>query len=383
MPKRFVPALHESRRVLNDLHHHLKHSVDNADKLWTEALSAVFGSDLRSLSASDLRSLSASDVQSILLGVVTSSQDIPWKFYNTVSALIRQAPPFIGETLIKDISIKTGYECEQLRLSAEGHWQIAWIIHPDAIDPEYREIVLDWYIPPENNNAPLVPPAIMDHIASCSLLLRNKLVLPAASTLSVVLEAALWHELATNNLLQNRQEITYTSVEWHFEKWHNQLRVTIEGSDKSIKDIPQTLLTGTSLREITFPLRRTHIKNADKTVDLQLRVDENFISFLASNQVAEIKDLEPGRGLSTAIERARKEKLGCLNTIAPMYDRTLISLRNSLIHLPANGILKDPIPIPGDGEIRTTDELNEREEFVHHLLYLVSQVIRHIYKNRQ
>ncbi|MBA2680608.1 MAG: hypothetical protein H0U76_19705 [Ktedonobacteraceae bacterium] len=57
MPKRFVPALHESRRVLDNLHDRLKQSVENADGFWIEALSAVFGPDLRALSASDVHSI--------------------------------------------------------------------------------------------------------------------------------------------------------------------------------------------------------------------------------------------------------------------------------------------------------------------------------------
>ncbi len=197
----------------------------------------------------------------------------------------------------------------------------------------------------------------------------------------MVLEAALWHELSTKNLLQSRQEITYASVEWHFERWHNQLHlIKIEGSDKNVKDIPQEFLKGASLREMTFSLRRTHVENADKTINLQLSVDKSLVSFLATDKVEETKNLGPGRGLSTAIDRARKAELECLRIVNPMYDQTLINLRNSLIHLPASGILKDPIPIPGDGEIRTADELGTMEEFVRHLLYLVSQVIRHIYK---
>ena len=190
----------------------------------------------------------------------------------------------------------------------------------------------------------------------------------------------LWHELESQNLLQNRQEITYAPVEWHFEKWHDQFRLRIEGSDKNVKDIPQDLLTGASLREMTLSLRRTHVENADKTINLQLSVDKSFISFLATDKIAEAKYLGPSRGLSIAIDRARKAKLECLQIVNPMYDQTLITLRNSLTHLPASGILRDPIPIPGGGEIRTIDELRAMEDFVRHLLYLVSQVISHIYK---
>lgn len=372
MSSRFAPELWELRKVLDRLQISLTGAVDNADRLWIEALSAVNGSDLKSLTATD--------VHNILFTIRTGSGGIPWQFYDILSELIKHVPTFIKDIIINDIKIQTGYQYEFLQIGSDGNWQVVWLVNPDESVADYREVALDWYIPPNRKKAPMVPLAILDHIASCVLLLQSNLVLPAASVLSVVLEAALWDALEAKNMLQKREEITYSSVKWHFKQKYDRFLVGIEGADKNVKDLTiPTELAGNSPNEMTLRLRRTHIENSDKTVDLLLSVDKDIVNYLASEQVADRKELKTRRGLSAAIQRARNADLECIRFILPIYDQTFIALRNSLIHLPSRGDLDEPIPIPGNGELKTTDDLRDKKLFINQLLYHVCNIIRSVY----
>jgi hypothetical protein len=340
--------------------------VASSDQLWIEAFSTVIGSDSKSISVDEVRTT--------LLMIITTGEEVPWEFYDIVSELIKHIPLATKENITKHIKIETGYEYEFLQVTTDGHWQIVWEVDP-ADDAEYSEVALDWYVPPDQGKAPVVPLTIIDCIASCVLLLRKNLVLPAISVLSIAFEATLWDALVAKGIPRASERIKFAAVRWHLTIEKDKLLVKVEGADRNVKEL-DTLVE--SLTEFSFDLRRTQMKNSENKVKLLLEVDKDLVGFLASDQV-ESSEPKTDRGLSAAIQKARNPSLDCLHTVPRAYDATLIPLRNNLIHLPARGTLDQPIPLPGRGQLLTVDDLRTRKPFANQLLYLVVGVIRNVY----
>lgn len=366
MHNRFAPELPKLRKALNDLKIALAHTVTNADQLWVEAFSTVIGSSLDRETVDEVRNT--------LLTILTTGEEVPWEFYDIVSELIKHLPEATRENITKQIKIETGIEDEYLRITSDGHWQIGWVVDPDD-DAEFREVAMDWYIPPDQSKAPIVPLTIIDCIASCIFLLRKDLVLPAASVLSIAFEATLWDALVAQGIVRSSQRNIYASVKWHLRRVNDRLLVTVEGADRSIKELDIFIEPYT---EFTFEIRKTQLENSANKVELRLDIEKDLAGFLASDRI-ERNDPKTDRGLSTAIQRARSADIDCLRTVPKVYDATLISLRNNLIHLPSQGTLEQPIPLPGRGQLLTVDDIRTRKSFVSQLLYLVVEVIKMVY----
>ena len=366
MNNRFAPELPKLRKVLYQLKRDLACTITKSDQLWVEAYSTVIGSN------SD--PLSVDEVQNILLTRITTREEEPWEFYYFISELIKHLPPTIGENIAKHIKIKTGNDYEHLQVTTDGHWQIAWEANP-ADDAEFREVSLDWFIPPDQDNAPIVPLTIIDCISSCVLLLRKELVLPAASVLSIALEATLWDALISKGLTRSSERIIYNTVNWHLKKVKDRLLVTVDGADRNINELDTFIDPYTGF---TIELRRTQIENSENKVELRLDMDKDLVGFFASDQIRQ-SELRTDRGLSTAMQRARSAGVDCLRTIPKDYDATLVSLRNNLIHLPSQGSLDQPIPLPGGGQLLTVEDLRTRQLFIYQLLYLVIGIIKIVY----
>jgi hypothetical protein len=367
MHNRFSPEVHELRSVLDRLQQTLISVVPDTDKIWIDTLKEITGSDLKSLTTSDIKN--------ILMGIITGNEGIPWDFYDIVSQLIKYIPSIVRDTVIKDVKIQTGYDYEYLRVTAEGHWQIVWEVDPNDSVADYREVALYWYIPPEQARAPIVPIAIIDHIASCVLLLRNNLVLPAASVLSIALESTLWEALQNKGITRSREHIVYAPVKWYLRRTSDKFLVTIEGADKNLKEMDTMVQYPNG---VTSELRKIQINNAEQTAMLQMTIDKDLVSFFASDQT-ESTELKTDRGPSAAMQRGRSADIECLRTIPRIYDEALVLLRNNLIHLPSQGNLEKPIPIPGKGQIQTIEELRSKGLFIKQLLYLVIEVIKIVY----
>jgi len=238
---------------------------------------------------------------------------------------------------------------------------------------------LNWYIPPNQNNVPTVPLAIIDCIASSVLLLREDLVLPAATTLSVALEAALWDALTYSGFSRYSDQITYTSVKWNIRKISDKLLLSIEGADKSVKELSSA--DGSPLT-VAIELRKMQARDSSDVVGLKVEVDKKLAGFLVSSQ-EESREQIKDKGFSVAMQKARKEQLRCVEeTIPDFLDNTLISLRNNLVHLPSQGRLDQPIPIEGQRGLQSVDELRTNSRFVRFLLYKVVDIINAVYTNQ-
>ena len=274
MNNRFAPDIPKLRRVFEHLKTSLAHYYPNADKLWVEACSAVTGANSKSMSGNDARN--------ILWAIMTSREEveIPWEFYNMVSELIKPLPLAIKDTIIKGIKIgtgdaETGESFEYLQISPDGHWQIMWEVNPDE-EIGYREVGFDWYIPPDQASFPLVPNSIIDCIAGCILLLRKNLVLPAASILSIALEAALWEALEVKGVSRSTEQKIYAAVEWHLKRFHDKLLVSIEGADENVQALGALFEPGQIL---SFELRRSREDSSNGLVQLNMSVDKSLVKF--------------------------------------------------------------------------------------------------------
>src|ERR1700693_4225242 len=217
MLNRFAPEPPKLRRILESLKRSLAQSVPNAEQLWITSYSAVIGDNSTSISGEDARKT--------LLAIITNSEE-PWEFYNIVSEIIKHLPLATKESVIGDIKIATGDAYEYLQVTTDGHWQIMWEVNPDD-DAEYKEVALDWYIPPDQEKAPIVPITIIDCVASCVLLLRKNLVLPAVSVLSIALEAALWDALEAKGISSSREQVKYAATKWNLTRKYDKFLVTI------------------------------------------------------------------------------------------------------------------------------------------------------------
>jgi hypothetical protein len=117
---------------------------------------------------------SAADVKRHLKGIVISP-GIPWVFYDSVSGLSQKLPSPMRKAIVRLDGIQGAYPHERLQVAEDGRWQVRWHIN------ESESAGLDWYIPQERDEAPIVPIPIIDYIAGCVLLFRGGLILPGCS----------------------------------------------------------------------------------------------------------------------------------------------------------------------------------------------------------
>ncbi|EFH88860.1 DUF5655 domain-containing protein [Ktedonobacter racemifer] len=321
---------------------------------------------------------SVSDIERDLLARMDMGPSTPWVLYDLFSELMKSSPLASRQALREKIKIETGYMYERLRITIDGHWQITWEVDPDA-DSEYKEVALNWYIPPNQDSAPIVPLAIIDCIASSVLLLRQNLVLPAATNLSIALEAALWDALTYSGFSRYSEQLTYISVKWNIKKTADKFLLWIEGADKSVKDLSTN--DGSPFTE-TLNLRKLQSRDSSEVVGLRVEVNKKLASFLVSDKVEATEQIKD-RGFSVAIQKARREKLKCIEEIVPDFlDSTLVSLRNNLVHLPSQGKLDQPIPIEGQSSLQNVDDLRTNIRFVRSLLYKVVDIINTVYADQ-
>jgi predicted transport protein len=208
------------------------------------------------------------------------------------------------------------------------------------------------------------------------LLLREGLILPAATTLSIALEAALWDALDYSGFSRYSEQITYSLVKWHLEKkMHDKFLVSIEGADRSIKELNTD---DGSPFSATLELRKLQTRESSEIIGVKVDIDKRLASFLVSDREAG-KNLIKDKGFSVAIQKARKERMKCLEIVPDFLDNTLISLRNNLVHLPSQGKLDEPIPIEGQSGLQSVDDLRTNPRFVRSLLSRVVDIINTVY----
>ena len=366
MSDRFAPSSSRVKPLWDILINTLKGADEHLIKAFSET--APTKSEIKSIS----------DVQRHLIARMDLTSSIPWILYDTIAKLITYLPSAFRETLIEKVKIETGIMYERLRITIDGHWQIAWEIDPQA-DPEDREVALNWYIPPNQINAPMVPLAIIDYIAGSVLLLREGLILPAATTLSIALEAALWDALDYSGFSRSSEQITYSLVKWHLEKkMQDKFLVSIEGADRSVKELNTD---DGSPFSATLELRKLQTRESSEVIGVKVDIDKKLASFLVSDR-ENGKDQIKDKGFSVAIQKARKERMKCLEIVPDFLDKTLISLRNSLVHLPSQGRLDEPIPIEGQSGLQSVDDLRNNPRFVRSLLYRVVDIINTVYADQ-
>lgn len=372
MSDRFAPKGSNVRPALDSL----RRTLSGIEQFLVDAFQSV--------ADPDLNVKSPSDVKRNLLTIVEMGVGIPWVLYDTISELLKISglPQSTKEAIAQTVRIRTGRRCEHLRPTVDGSWQVAWEVDPNE-DIEYREVALDWYVPPDLDKAPIVPEPIIDYIASGVSLLQENLVLPAAAVLLVALESVLWEALASIGIHRYVERIDYVAVKWKLlkrltdkKKNTSMIVMTIEGADRGLDE----LKIGPN-GPIIFEVRRKHAGDAKMKVELKLGVDAPLVEFFATSQVdGEPKKL-PSGGLNTALERvrSREDELEYLAFFPSLVDETIVSLRNNLVHLPTRGDLDKPITIPGGGELKTVDELRSNPRVVRHLLNLIVRLTNAVY----
>jgi hypothetical protein len=366
MSDRFAPDWSKARPALDSL----IETLPGVEHLLVEAFSAV--------SDPSLTVRSVADVKRNLRAVVGMGASTPWVLYDTIAELLKRLPQAITESTVQSIRINTGCSYEYLRITPDGRWQVAWEVDPSA-DTEDREVALDWYMPPNHDEAPVVPIPVIDFVAGCVLLLRENLALPAAGILLITLESVLWDALSIIGISRYSERLTYAAVKWKLKRLGDKLVVAIEGADRDLEDLDAEL--GEYRPIVMFELRKMQAGREQTKVGLRLDVDTPLVGFLASDQV-EKSEKVADKGLTIAIQRARSEGIECLQTFAEPLDATLISLRNNLIHLPSHGRLHQPVPIPGEGELLTVDELRANPRLVRTLLPWVVELINTVYTSQ-
>jgi hypothetical protein len=312
------------------------------------------------------------NLQSALVG-----PGIPWVFYDTISELIGRVPEGSKQMIMDIISIDTKRDFERLRVDTDGRWQIAWEIEPEADDPQDKYVALDWYVPTNQDQAPIVPIAIVDYIAGCVSLIRKKLVLPGAALLTIAMEAALWNGLQKIGIFRSDEKITYAPTNWILRRLRDKFLLSIQGAEQSVNAQIDPIV-GNPEHEFSLIVRRTQFTRDQHTLIIHLEAESNLADFLTSGQVEDRKTVFTG-GLSEAIQRARTQSLPGLKIVPSSIDETIIRLRNNLIHLSSDDNLHEPIPIPYQPPIGTLGELRSNPRLIKMLLYSVVEVINSVY----
>lgn len=321
-----------------------------------------------------------------LLALTEMGVGIPWVLYDTVSALLSAGglSDAIRETVTANFRIRTDRQRECLRPAIDGSWQFAWEVDA-AEDPEYREVALDWYVPPDRNGVPVVPEAIIDCIASGVFLLQDNLILPATAILLVALESVLWEALDSVGVPRQMEQVQYLPARWKFIKRLTKddkgiLLVTVEGGDKDLRDL--RIDPGAP---IVLEATRRYQESIGREVPVEFVVNPDLAGYLASG----IPDGEPKKqsagGLNSALERVRKleDKFEYLDSFFPPYfDRTIVSLRNNLVHLQSRGELAEPVPIPGGVELKTVEELRSNPRLTRGLLSAIIRLANGVYASK-
>jgi hypothetical protein len=299
---------------------------------------------------------------------------IPWILFDTITYLVTHLPEPSRAPILKASSIETGHRGEIIRPASDGKWQVAWTIFGEY---DEQDIVLDWYIPPNHDKAPLVPPTIIEYITSSIFLLHEGLLLPSAALLFIALESTLWDELEYRAISRSSEKITYSPVTWELKRKYDKLLLRIEGSDNLATELDRVL--GKFPAEFEIEARKSH-DEISKTI-LSLSVDSQLADCLITTKKESVEVINE-KGLSEAVQRARKTEI--LRTVPIQLDETIIKLRNNLIHLPAQGNLTSPVPIPDlrGGGFRALDDIREEPQFITQVIYIGVELINFIYTNR-
>jgi hypothetical protein len=361
---RFAPEWPKVRPMLD----RLLQELSGADHLLPEAFSAVSSFKTDSPSAAKRH-----------LQTAVGMPGIPWILYDTVAEVLKRLPHATRVFIARSVKIETASNHECLRITPDGRWQVSWEVDPDEKAIEDREVALDWYVPPDHDAVPIVPIPVIDFVASCVLLLREELALPACAVLSVALESALWDALSAIGVDRHSVQRTYRPTAWQIKRLSDKLVVTIAGADRDIRDLDSVV--GEYGSPMNFELRRLQSGDSPTKIGIKFDVEVALADFFTSGEV-EKSELIADRGLTNAIQKARSEGVVCLQAIAETLDNTLISLRNNTIHLPSRGSLHQPVPIPGSSELRTVDDLRASPQLVRNLLHWVAELINIVYANQ-
>jgi hypothetical protein len=356
MNDRFSPDAKKVRRLLESLNSTLSEDT----RFLIDAYESVTGVKVKTVSAVNNE-----------LAAAAMGQETPWVLYDTISTLIRRLPLPTRAPIIEAVGIKTGHANELLRPNSKGDWQTVWQVDQGG-DPEDRYVALDWYSPPDNVRAPIVPTIIIDYIAGCVSLLENNLVLPSLALLLIALESTLWDDLEHRGVSRSRERVTYPPVEWEYKRVHNRLVCTIAGADKDLSGLDVVAKVKPAVGK--FEIRKVQVEGT-KAI-LRVELDDMLAGFFASDTEVS-RETFTDKGLSEAVQRARKE--GSLATVPAQLDETLVKLRNNLVHLPSGGSLDPPVPIPFKGEFKTFDELKQDLKFIRDLMHIIVDLINNLY----
>lgn len=326
---------------------------------------------------------SVDDLKGTLRKWIVAGDRIPWVFYDTIAEAVRNSPQGLQSIIIEKAKFNTRareLDYEKLQVTNDGRWQVAWEIDPTE-EIGYREVALDWYLPPNLNTAPIVPIHIIDYIAGCIILLRQELVLPAVASLLVAFESSLWHALAeAEGGTGFTREVTYKPVTWHAKKSGGKIKpcliIEVSGATRHLKDT-------SPINDFDLEVRRMQSKAESPTVNIVCQADSSIVDYLATDRVETDKE-RTDRGLGNALEKGRSIKIDCLKKLDPQMDQTLIALRNNLAHLPfqdEEDELRPRVPFL-ERELRTLGELRNNKRQIQGLAHWVIEVINSAYAPR-
>jgi hypothetical protein len=370
MSNRFAPNLAKLNRIVDEL------VAEGGESRLIDAFSKVSDPSLGLNSVDELKRH---------LRTQLIVEKIPWVFYDAITDLLQHSHESLERFIVETLRIKTESsgeypECESLRITLDGRWQVSWEIDPDAEEADDREVALDWYTPPEIDVAPIVPDHIVDYVGGCVTLLRKGLTLPAAAVLLVAFESALWDGLALAEEGSRLSEsIKYETVTWKIKRRAHCLIIEeLEGADRELSEIDEVI--GDYPPTFDLAVERMQSSPSAQEINLQGSVDASIVGFLTSSHEIN-REEHADKGLRNAMEKGRSVELECLSPLPVALDNILIALRNNLAHLPFQHNLCPAVPIPSGGELRTVEDLRETE-LIKRLLPWTVEVINSAYAPR-
>ena len=321
----------------------------------------------RAVASDKLKVTSVRDVKRHLSGIMIDPQ-MPWVFFDMLSALIQSNPGPVKAALLRDVWVSTGRTHEQLRITGDGRWQVSWLVD-EHLPLEDRYISVDLYAPVDKDGAPIVPLAVIDYIGGGVLLLREKYTLPALAILLIALESVLWEILERRNHSRTSVRITYKEAIWTYRIVGNQLVITVSGADDDVN-----ALKGTPGGAGVVKLRK--IQEEGGRTRLACEVDSAIVAHIASETEVSREESKE-KGLAEAIQRALA--VGLLETLAAPLDETLYRLRNHLIHLPSGDQLDPPVPLPSGGRLSSLQQIQQVPHVARGLVNVIVSTTNHVY----
>jgi len=242
-----------------------------------------------------------------------------------------QVPGLNPNQVLRGISFKVEKPEATLQYSENRIWQLVF-------DLEIEKLIIFLGKQPLQM---IVPDHILQYLSSAITSFKQENYLAAGALLSIALEGTL-RDILINAGYEyhgiDRPYDIYAFSNAHIGRLEDKYTVRFEKQmPKSIQDF-SNLLNGNE--ELDVRIRRTtKSRKHEDTFDLTVINPGAFVEFWSDNRIEQEK-LDSVGGLGKALQVARQENIITIDDLPNDIDKTILAIRNHLIHLSENSLQK-------------------------------------------